>query len=928
MLTSRTFRRPAKLATWLLLGVSAALALLGGRAVVNLNAENAQAVPWPIYEIIATSGDHKASLLNLKMGQPGVPQVPIPVDIDGDLLPDVTVAVNLVNVDGALQNPPVLGEVIAPNIEINRLATAAVLNQATPPLRIQAKLTIKDMGPGATKDDTIVHFGYETPVGGSIPQNFNAVLFGIDKFFNPLQAVVRTDGIPGDKFDINTIDDQGSHYAGPLDLIGNIKSETTEGKFTADLDLAYDPWPEAVSVRYEKNDVDDEVVHQIDYRHGAGALGAANANRYAATQDIDLDAKVLLDRAGVKTDLHAVVERLPRALDVDLRTGDEKGTLTYAAPSDGRRPDIGVDFVHRATGKRPVHVKADIEALPTALTAAWAIPPDATEETPLTVDFTAADGGIGAIEGEYRNYDTATHTFENWVSPEVQYVDFQRAAGESPEMRARFRVERVREMSVRLAGDTVDTHTDLGNGQKPLAALVKLHGVGTETLSDARIIGIVSPLPAIVDSHIELPPEGSAPGPMSFSYDASSAVDADVHAELRPHESILPCGLGATLCADIALRNLPEHIDVNITPKASEVFFDVDSEPREGAPALDVFGDLVAGPLALGDFGQPLVAHVELQGMPDHMTARVHKDADGVGFDAIEFHGCDWIYAAKTCVNGTAGDQIAQVDLTLRTMLQRPADLPALVPTAPLYATVLGRGDKFEVVGHLVEVEEVQLAMRQDVIGLRTDIGGGKPLQLLADVEDLDLNKYIDDEDEETPALPVVDIQGKVLVNPLPPVLDICVRTPGARGPAVDDFTTPCQNTDPFDGAPPINGNPKWLTYAPGETPLSIAYDASDSPDDLDPFAVTTDFELVAHDVQVDPDVDASLTDTVTVRGHVGIEQLPETFVAHACSSPTTPAPDPSPCATTPPARPRSRSTSTSPPNSWRVTESARTPAT
>ena len=57
----------------------------------------------PVYEIEADGGpnySHHASLLNLNLGQPGVPQAPIPVDTDGDLLPDVYVSVNLINIDG------------------------------------------------------------------------------------------------------------------------------------------------------------------------------------------------------------------------------------------------------------------------------------------------------------------------------------------------------------------------------------------------------------------------------------------------------------------------------------------------------------------------------------------------------------------------------------------------------------------------------------------------------------------------------------------------------------------------------------------------------------------------------------------------------------------------------------------------------------
>ena len=112
--------RSAKPVAWLLLGLTISSRCSAGAPRCSSSMVRREAVPWPIYEIIAKSGSYEASLLNLKMGNPGVPQVPMPVDIDGDILPDVTVAVNLVNVPGALQNPPVIGDILAPNIEITR----------------------------------------------------------------------------------------------------------------------------------------------------------------------------------------------------------------------------------------------------------------------------------------------------------------------------------------------------------------------------------------------------------------------------------------------------------------------------------------------------------------------------------------------------------------------------------------------------------------------------------------------------------------------------------------------------------------------------------------------------------------------------------------------------------------------------------------
>src|SRR5262245_60439925 len=108
--------RPRRLAAGTMFAVVALGVFLGLRS--NTPAHGVP-IPLPVYEIESKSGNHTASLLNLPVGQPGVIQAPMPVDVDGDLLPDVLVSVNLVNTATLLQNPPT-ADVIAPNIVIDR----------------------------------------------------------------------------------------------------------------------------------------------------------------------------------------------------------------------------------------------------------------------------------------------------------------------------------------------------------------------------------------------------------------------------------------------------------------------------------------------------------------------------------------------------------------------------------------------------------------------------------------------------------------------------------------------------------------------------------------------------------------------------------------------------------------------------------------
>ncbi len=88
------------------------------------------------------------------------------------------------------------------------------------------KLTLKDLE--LQEPDTILRFGYDTGVGGSIPGNFKAVVRGIEDFFNPLEAVVDTKG------DLQGGDTVPSYYEGPLTLIGGI---TKSDGFDAKLDI-------------------------------------------------------------------------------------------------------------------------------------------------------------------------------------------------------------------------------------------------------------------------------------------------------------------------------------------------------------------------------------------------------------------------------------------------------------------------------------------------------------------------------------------------------------------------------------------------------------------------------------------------------------------------------------------------------------------
>ena len=291
-----------------------ALTLIAAVSPLRPTSAGAIPVPLPVYAIESVSNGHTASLLNLPIGQPGVIQAPIPVDIDGDLIPDVTVAVNLINVDGAFLNPPQIGQLIAPNIQINRLITAPLLGQKSPPLRINVKLTVKDVG--GSNPDMIARFGYDTSPGGSIPQYWKATVAGLDKMFNPVQAVIDTTGQqlglhPGiSDFRLGPI---AAPYQGPLAIIGGFEQGATK----AAIELAYRPFPNAVQVTYGT----DSAGQHITYAHGVDT-------------EVDLTSKLNLTTA----------------------TGSTNARRARRPPAQGHRarPEAGR---HRRCGRLPVEAQ-------------------------------------------------------------------------------------------------------------------------------------------------------------------------------------------------------------------------------------------------------------------------------------------------------------------------------------------------------------------------------------------------------------------------------------------------------------------------------------------------------------------------------------------------------------------------------------------
>src|ERR1043165_5860604 len=110
-------------------------------------------------------------------------------------------------------------------------------------------------------------------------------------------------------------------YQGPLTIIGGFQ----QGPTNANIELAYRPFPNAVQVTYGT----DATGQHITYAHGVDS-------------EVDLTSRLNLTTATGTTNVTARVDRLPRAIALDIGNSTSGGSLTYRSTPNGRLPDVGV----------------------------------------------------------------------------------------------------------------------------------------------------------------------------------------------------------------------------------------------------------------------------------------------------------------------------------------------------------------------------------------------------------------------------------------------------------------------------------------------------------------------------------------------------------------------------------------------------------
>ncbi|HET7488736.1 MAG TPA: hypothetical protein VFJ85_12465 [Acidimicrobiales bacterium] len=845
-------RRP-----WLLAfaGVLLAIAVFG-RPTSDVSGATKASIPFPslTYDIEATSGTHTASILNLGIGYLSTLQAPMPVDVDGDLLPDVTVAVNLVSTPG-LHNPPQAGDIIIPNVTINRFPLelgTTLLGRPSPPLKIDVVFKVYDLQ-GQTPTMT-TRFGYDTGnggqpgSGGSIPGYFQATLKGIESFFNPMTATISTKGA------VITQDSTPLWYQGPLSIIGGFQ----QGAFNADLNLNYSPFPDTVSVTYGHDTTGDH----IDYSHGNDG-------------EVNLLTKAVVQDNNKRIDVAARIDRLPKTLGLDLGNVADGGAVHFDTSADGRLPDVDVRYKGPLLGD-VFDAHLAIEDLPTTMDATWSLPSNG----PVTASFDSSGQGIGAVEATIQNKNGAPTGLPAFVFPEKQVAAAQlnTATGGT---RVGARLERIRhaDLTATRAGN-VDANINIGDGELPLhlAGFADLRSTGGPLVNANSTI---SPLPGSIG--LSLRPAGSnqQTDPLKVIYTASEAVDVDASVLVQqPTAASGLCGATGVICGDLRLRHIPQRIETRIgtftnAENKQETRIETDTQ---GPGHVDVFADAKVGPNVIDaplSAGKPLVARLEMQGITKNVRVRTIEGQDNT-LQRTEFHACPFDYAADACPAGTATDQIGSLQFAVANFLptNRPTDLPPAYAATPNFATITARGRDngtsvdFEATGRVASIRELTY-VNQGAFGYRSDIGGGGDLATLVDVDNIAFGPG-------GAGQPLFDVTGNVLIHPLPQRMSFCLNAPGqAIVSPVSSITAPCQDKNPFS----TDANRPALA----KSPLSVSYDGKDGSGNPQEFNVDADGELLAHN-------GAGTDDDRRIRGTLDIDHVPATVRAHVLDSAGQPA--------------------------------------
>ena len=393
--------------------------------------------------------------------------------------------------------------------------------------------------------------------------------------------------------------------------------------------------------------------------------------------------------------------------------------------------------------------------------------------------------------------------------------------------------------------------TDIGNGIKPLRAVVDLDTRGTGAPADAKrlmVDTLIKPLPAQIHTLYE---PGTATAPTHILYESSSTTDISANALIAESTGQV-CGELQVTCATTNLYKLPSRLELKLPSHDGTDFSVAHNAVAPNAPDLTAIVDKTTD-----DLTKRVWASVALLRIPNTVTGRLDSQAGVV--KAAEFHDCTWNFDTRTCAE-TNPVAIGRVRFTVRNGPGR-GSLPPPPDTVATFVTMLKRDADLEISGQVDEVRNVVFHQRvgadgkaTGTIGALVDVGSNAPFDVVVDQVK---------ESKST----VVNAK----VRNLPSSFSVCFRDTAEVAPpdpttlAVDPLLTECDRTD-------------RVTTDAGEhvtTPMSVHYTASTPTD------VTADVLSNAPN----PD-DGGLFKTTKLHTHVGA--LPATLHADVIS-PITP---------------------------------------
>ena len=259
--------------------------------------------------------------------------------------------------------------------------------------------------------------------------------------------------------------------------------------------------------------------------------------------------------------------------------------------------------------------------------------------------------------------------------------------------------------------DPIEATTDLGDGVKPLRALVDVDARGPGADEDAKRMQLdttLAPLPRQIHTTFDASDGGE--DPTVAHYDSSAGLDIALAATIA-EGSADACGEPRVTCLSSRVDKVPTELDVTLPgPTGTDIAL-THNGPAEAHPDAAAVVDRTGE-----EATDRTWADVSLQDLPAELRARVDTTAKGV-LRAAEFHGCNWDYGERSCTD-TQG-RIGRVEFTVRDrpsragLPERPATGPHFVSLVAADATLADNGNEhFEAVGRVDKVRNVAFHQR------------------------------------------------------------------------------------------------------------------------------------------------------------------------------------------------------------------------